>query len=95
MEYMTNMNPIIPVRIETWTMRDVAPIATIIRGRAPQRSNLGARLKKTHHTTIANAPMSSPKTPINMASGTTLGTPNLTIHSSTTATTPGHSRSGF
>jgi len=33
--------------------------------------------------------------PQRMASGTTMGMPNQTSHCSTTATTPGHSRSGF
>ena len=76
-------------------MRGVAPSATIIRTMAPQRSNPGARLKKAHQTTIANPAKSPPNTEYSNASGQTMGTPNLTSHWSVTATTPGHSRSGF
>ena len=47
---MTNSIPIIPFAIDSWTMRDVATSATIIRTMAPQRSDQGARLKNTHHT---------------------------------------------
>jgi hypothetical protein len=92
---MGNIIPIIPVAIETWMMRDVASSATIARTTAPQRSSIGARLKKAHHTTIANAHKSPPRMANAKSSGMTMGTPNLTRHSSTTAATPGHSRSGF
>ncbi len=90
-----NIIPIIPVAIDTWMMRVVAASATIIRTMAPKRSDQGARLRNTHHTTIASAPTSSPITPNPMAPGTTIGTTNLASHCSTTATTPGHSRSFF
>ena len=92
---MGNVIPIIPVAIERSTMRDVAPSATTIRRMAPNRSIQAARLKKTHHRTIASPPTNPPNTLISSASGHTIGTPNLRIHSSVTATTPGHSRSGF
>src|ERR1035437_10189441 len=92
---MGNIIPIIPVAIDTWTMRDVANSAIIIRTIAPKRSDQGARLKNNHHTTIANPATSPPRMANAKASGTTMGTPNLTRHSSTAATTPGHSRSGF
>src|SRR6266516_7659417 len=62
---------------------------------APTRSVQGARLMNTHHTTIANTPMSPPITPNIMVPGTTMGTTNLTSSNSTAATTPGHSRSGL
>ena len=75
---MGNIIPIMPVAIDTWMTRDVATIATIIRTMAPKRSDQGARLKKTHHTTIANPPTSPPITPKGMASGSTMGTTNLT-----------------
>ena len=60
---------------------------------APTRSVQGARLKNSHQTTIANAPMSPPKTPNIMVPGTTTGTTNLTSSNSSAAATPGHSRS--
>src|SRR5712691_4269686 len=76
-------------------MRFVATTATTIRTMAPTRSAQGARLKNSHHTTIAN-PQASPPSIANMrASGATRGTTNQSSHCSTTATTPGHSRSGF
>ena len=58
-----NIIPIIPVAIDLWMTRDVAKSATIIKAMAPKRSGRGARLKNTHHTTIANPPTS----PLNMA----------------------------
>ena len=64
MAKMGNNIPIMPVAIDSWTMRDVANSATIIRTMAPKRSDQGARLKNTHHTTIANPPTSPPITPI-------------------------------
>ena len=77
-------------------MRDVANSATTIRTMAPTRSDQGARLKNSHHTTTANPPTNPAQHPDRaVAPGTTMGTTNLTSHSSTTATTPGHSRSGF
>ena len=84
-----------PVAMETWMMRDVATSATIIKARAPQRSERGARLKNAHHTTMANAQTSAPIIPTGPASGATMGTTALASNSSTAASTPGHSRSGF
>ncbi len=52
---MGSIIPIIPSRIDTWTRRDVANNATIIRTMAPTRSDQGARLKNSHHTRIAAA----------------------------------------
>ena len=92
---MTNIIPIIPVAMDWWMMRGVANSATPIKTMAPTRSDQGARLKNSHHTTIVTPPRSSPIIPTAMAPGTTTGTTNLTSHCSTTATTPGHSRSGF
>ena len=64
-------------------MRDVANSATIIRTTAPKRSDQGARLKNTHHTTIANPPTSTAKHRDQIvASGTTMGTTNRTSHCS-------------
>src|SRR5262249_2045244 len=83
-----------PLAIDSWTMRDVANNPTIIRTTAPSRSDQGARLKKTHHTTIANPPTTPTITPKAAASGTTMGRPNLTNHCSITMTTPAHNRSG-
>ena len=77
-------------------MRDVATSATTIRTMAPTRSDQGARLKNSHHTTTANPPTTPPSiAERRTASGTTMGTTNQTSHCSTTATTPGHSRSGL
>ncbi|CAN5769047.1 hypothetical protein BH20ACI3_BH20ACI3_22430 [soil metagenome] len=97
-----NNIPMAPFAIDTWTMRDVANSATIIRAMAPKRSDQGARLRNTHHTTITNAQKTPPITPKNVAgnpkyvaSGATTGTTNLTSIRSAAATTPGHSRSGF
>ena len=56
MAKMGNNIPCAPVAIDLWTMRDVANSATIIRTMAPKRSDQGARLKNTHHRTIANPP---------------------------------------
>ena len=42
-------------------MRYVANSATIIRTMAPKRSDQAARLKNTHHRTIASAAEESPK----------------------------------
>jgi len=99
---MGNNIPIAPFAIDTWMMRDVANSATIIRPTAPTRSGQGARLRNTHHTTIANPQKTPPITPKNVAgnpknvaSGATIGTTNLSSISSTAATTPGQSRSGF
>ena len=62
---------------------------------APKRSDQAARLKNTHHTTIAN-PLASPTIAlIGRASGMNVGTPYLASHWITTMTTPGHRRSGF
>src|ERR1700720_3085448 len=90
-----NIIPIIPVATDTWTMRFVASSATIARATAPRRSDQGARLKKTHHTTIANAQTKPPIAPRRKALGTTAGRTYLSTHNSTAAATPGHSRSGF
>src|ERR1700730_187944 len=90
-----NIIPIIPVATDTWTMRFVAISATIAKATAPRRSDQGARLKKTHHTTIANTQTNPPITPKRKALGTTAGMTYLTTHSTAAAATPGHSRSGF
>ena len=60
---MGNNIPCAPVAIDLSTMRDVANIAAIIRTTAPKRSDHGARLKNTHHRTIANPPPSPAKHP--------------------------------
>ena len=44
-------------------MRDVANSAAIITTRAPTRSDQGARLKNSHHTTITNPPKTPASTP--------------------------------
>src|SRR5579864_3445497 len=75
--------------------RLVASSARIIRTIAPQRSAMEARLKNAHHTRIANAQMAPPRSPKTAASGMTTGRPYMSSNCSTTATTPGHSRSGF
>src|SRR5262245_23237208 len=62
---------------------------------APRRSDQGARLKNSHHTRTANAHTRAPITTPIPASGATIGRPNQISHISATATTPGHSRSGF
>src|SRR5262249_12953200 len=64
---------------------------------APQRSDRGARLKNAHHTTITNVQRSAPIIPRAKPwnPGTMAFTPNRDSHCSATATTPGHSLSGF
>src|SRR5215475_494785 len=62
---------------------------------APTRSTQGARLNSSHHTRTASAHTSAPITAPIRASGATIGKPNQSSHSRATATTPGHSRSGF
>ncbi len=59
--------PIAPAEMDSWTMRDAARRPTIITARAPKRSDHGARLKKSHHTTMANPPRGPAITPIGMA----------------------------
>ena len=59
---MGNIIPIIPVAIDTWMMLFVANSPTIIKTIAPKRSDQGARLKNTHHRTIANQPPKIPPT---------------------------------
>jgi hypothetical protein len=63
MEYIMNMNPIIPVAIDLSIRRDVASSPAIISTIAPQRSTCGARLKNAHHTRTATAHTSAPKIP--------------------------------
>src|SRR6476661_7947357 len=75
--------------------RDVAYSVAAIRTTAPNRSDQGARLKKTHQTRTANPPATPPITPKATAPGTAMGTTNLASHCSATATTPGHSRIGL
>src|SRR5688572_27817142 len=48
-------NPILPVAIDTWTIRFVPITARTIRTRAPRRSYQGARLSNNHQRTIAKA----------------------------------------
>ncbi len=96
MAYRKNIIPIIPPAIDSWRrMRGVAASATIIKARAPKRSDQRARLKNTHHRMMTNAQASPPRTLNIMASGKTRGTTNLISTSSTAASTPGQSRSGF
>ena len=95
MEYMPNMNPIIPVAIDLSMRRDVTSHATIIRTIAPQRSNTGARLKNAHHTRTANAPTIAANIPRITASGRTTGTTSQPSNISAAAAMPGHNRSGF
>ena len=55
----------------------VANTATIIKTIAPTRSDQGARLKNSHHTTIASAPTTPAKHAVGSpASGATTGAPN-------------------
>ena len=60
---MGNNIPPGAVAIDSWRTREVANIATTISTTAPTRSDHGARLKNTHHTTIANAATSPPSNP--------------------------------
>ena len=53
--------PIIPFAIDSCTMRDVASTAPTMTTMAPTRSDQGARLKKSHHTMIANPPATPAK----------------------------------
>ena len=93
---MGNNIPPGAVAIDSWRTREVANNATTISTIAPTRSDHGARLKNTHHTTIANAATSPPSNPTGGAPGATSGTAtSLNSSSSAAATTPGHSRSGF
>jgi hypothetical protein len=93
---MKNSNPIAPVAMEgSSRINFVAATAAIIRTTAPQRSTMGARLKKAHHTAIAKVPAIPPRMLYSKASGQTLGTANLSSPISATTTTPGHSRSGL
>src|SRR5262249_13220673 len=75
--------------------RFVATTETTISPMAPSRSAQGARLKNSHQTRTASAHASPPITAPIRASCATAGTPNQSSHCSATATTPGHSRSGF
>jgi hypothetical protein len=75
MAKMGNNIPCAPVAIDLSMRRDVAYSAATIRPTAPKRSAQGARLKKTHHRTIANAHTGPAINPMSMASGATTGTP--------------------
>ena len=87
--------PMAPVEMDTSTMRLAANSATIIRTRAPKRSDQGARLKNNHHRMIAKPPRGPASTPIKRASGTKAGTTNRSSKHRIAMTTPGHSRSGL
>jgi hypothetical protein len=95
MEETGSIIPIIPFAIDGCTMRLVMMIAMTINTIAPKRSTQGARLKNSHQTRIASAHTIAPSIAPMAASGATTGTTNQSSHCSTTATTPGHSRSGF
>src|SRR5262249_57617311 len=64
---------------------------------APERSERGGGVKNAQHTTITNVQRSAPIIPRAKPwnPGTMAFTPNRDSHCSTTATTPGHSLSGF
>ena len=55
--------------IDSWATVLAANTATIIKTIAPTRSDQGARLKNTHHTTIANAPTTPPSIPMGSGIG--------------------------
>jgi len=84
-----------PVRIDTSTTRDVTKSETGINTIAAMRSDHGARLKNSHHTTIATAETIAPINAEKKKSGARIGTPNLRTHKSNAAATPGHNRSGL
>src|SRR5438105_1043419 len=77
MAYTGSIIPIMPPLIDSWTTRDVATSATVIRTNVPQRSDCGVRLKNAHHTTIANAQTRLPIIATAMAPGTASGMTNL------------------
>ena len=56
MAFKKNRTPKFPVATDSWRMRGVTTMATIISTTAPQRSERGARLKNAHQTTIPNPP---------------------------------------
>src|SRR5262245_6737686 len=81
--------------IDGSTTHRVAYIAGTVTTKAPIRSTHGARLNSSHHT-ATTSPMAIPANmPYTRASGTRTGTTNHASHCTVTATTPGHSRSGF
>jgi hypothetical protein len=90
-----NIIPIIAVAMDLWSSCDVTTRDIIIRGTAVQRSNLGALLKKSHHTKTASPKRIPPNIPIPIASGTRAGRPYLTSHCNITMTIPGHNLIGF
>src|SRR2546425_12153050 len=95
MEKMGNILLIPAFAMDGWTICFVANTATTITTMAPTRSDQGARLKNTHHRTIANPPTTPPNIPKMANSGMTMGTATMASNISTAAATPGHSRSGF
>src|SRR5215207_9848559 len=76
-------------------MRFVAISVMTISTSAPTRSNQGARLKNSHHSAIANPHNTPISKPMAAVRGKRKGTTNHASHCSTTAITPGHSRSRF
>ena len=74
------MHPHGPPAIDTWTRRDVANSATIIRTMAPRRSDQGARLKSSHQTRIERARQGEPSSPTNSGFRHDQGTRNLASH---------------
>jgi len=69
--------------------------ATIITASAPSFSSQTARLKNSHHTTMASVPRTPPMMAMAPTSGKIRGATNRIRHSSTATTTPGHNRRGL
>src|SRR5262245_2286607 len=99
---MTSIIPIIPPLMDWCTTRDVATSATIIKASAPSRSDHGARLKNSHHTTVATPHSIPTMTPTNESetgktslSGAISGRTYRASTSTIAITRPGHNRSGL
>ena len=92
---MTSIIPTIPFAMDACTTREVPKSAATASTIAPRRSDQAARLKPSHQTMTASPPASPPTTATKLESATTSGTANQSVHCSTTAITPGHSRSGL
>jgi len=81
--------------IDSCATRDTRRGATIITASAPSLSCQMARLKNSHHITMASAPRTPPIMAMAPASGKMRGVTNRIRQSSTAAATPGHNRRGL
>src|SRR5688500_10245224 len=92
---MSHIIPSMPPPIDSWRTYGVATRASAITAATVSRSDQGALLKNSHHTTTATPASRAPRTPAIAAVGKRAGTTKRSSHCKATRTTPGQSRSGL